>query len=59
MLVRFRRTILIACLVVTSKVFAKSHLLSPKELKYNLYMIECVLGKSFSGMKVKETLIFC
>ena len=44
---------------MTWRVFAKSHLLSPKELKHNLYLTECVLGKSFSGMKVKKMLIFC
>ena len=32
---------------MTSRVFAKSHLLSPKELKHNLYLTECVLGKTF------------
>ena len=31
---------------VTSRVFAKSHLLSPKELKHNLYLTEYVLGKT-------------
>ena len=37
-------------------VFAKSHLLSPKELKHNLYLTECVLGKAFFW---HESTVFC
>ena len=45
---------------MTSSFFAKSHLLSPKELKHNVYTwLNVCLEKRFSCMKVKKMLNFC